>query len=130
MHAHCNCSASLITHQYPHLRTCTPYSKLDLLCQPHPHQSINTCRSVFIYDIPFLGVFFFGEAFFKAVILTGTGSLFLGLFVFSAVFFDFVCSLLLSVSFPLSFPFFSLAFFGDASAFLGEASTFFFFLGG
>lgn len=111
--------------QYPFVCTPTPIS------QPHPspvNQNI-TSVAVTLSHLPFLGVFL-GEAFFKAVILTGTGAVFLGDFVFSPVFFDFAFSLLLSLSFALSFTFFSLAFFGDDSAFLGDDSTFFFFFGG
>ena len=82
----------------------------------------------------------------RAVILTGTGSLFLGVFVFSPAFFDLALSLslLLLLSFPFALGFVSLAFLGedsvflgddsvflgDDSVFLGDDSTFFFFFGG
>ena len=89
-----------------------------------------------IFYSPFLGVFFFEGLFCRAVIFTGTGSLFLDVFVFSTLFFDFALSLSLSLlfffsfSFPFSFGFVSLAFLGEDSVFLGVDSTFFFFFGG
>lgn len=122
-----------------HAPSATPVPSVPLCLYPYPYQSTTPitrqpkhnicCSNITLSHLPFLGVFF-GEAFFKAVILTGTGAVFLGDFVFSPVFFDFAFSLLLSLSFALSFTFFSLAFFGDDSAFLGDDSTFFFFFGG
>ena len=75
-------------------------------------------------QIPFLGVFFFGEPFFNGVILTGTGSFFFEALTLSSAFFAF--------GFDLSLPsFFSLSFvFLDDSDFFGDDSTFFFFFGG
>ena len=83
-----------------------------------------------LLHIPFLGVFF-GELFFKGVILTATGSFFLEAFVLSSVFFAFDFSLFLSFPFPLSFTVFSpFPFFGDDSFFFAGDSDFFFFFGG
>ena len=75
-------------------------------------------------QIPFLGVFFFGEPFFNGVILTGTGSFFFEALTLSSAFFAFGFDLSLPSFFSLSF-----VFLGD-SDFFGDDSTFFFFFGG
>lgn len=75
-------------------------------------------------QIPFLGVFFFGELFFNGVILTGTGSFFFEALPLSSAFFDFGFDLSLASFFALSFVFL------DDSDFFGDDSTFFFFFGG